>query len=448
MMQDWSSIKSLYTCEIKSTLTINEPNEVIDSITGSHASGKSNAMVEGIYLGGSTSSHYFPKGFEKFFPHIKTIRFAKALNEIHQSDLRPLTELEVLNFDTSQLQYLEKDLFKYNTKLRAFAGCANKLAYIHPQVFDHLSELITLFLQGNVCILGQTSSNRAEALKIIQEAKNSCSDSSKVVMRMVEEPVIDETNLQNHDELKNITDILNVKIDAFKNVTNIQQLEVIKIQNELEKIQNSTSLTNELLRNLSEEVNFSEIKNQVEEISQKFSQECSRENLIQDFYPNNNSNDEYIMIHLNKINEKLNKLENSLEKFNNFDENLKKLGNLDDTLEKSKQLLFELNNQLTAKKEEENLIKFEMRNMNEKFSEGIIKLMCELSKVNQVSSTPEFRLPLISDENHQNANDKITKSLLDDAIFTKNVAIFAFIAVFSLLLVIAIFRKKGGKQAR
>lgn len=57
------------------------------------------------------------------------------------------------------LEYLHRDTFKTNLKLNFIDLDSNKLTMIHHKTFSHLSNLITLYLQGNNCIYKRFQNN-------------------------------------------------------------------------------------------------------------------------------------------------------------------------------------------------------------------------------------------------------------------------------------------------
>lgn len=171
-------------------------------------------MVEYAYFHLRHRIYYFPRGLEEFFPKLLKIHMdGVELKEIHQSDLKPFTELEILSLSGNNLENLEEDLLKFNPKLKAFGAGDNKISYIDPNVFDHLSHLRYLLLDKNVCKLSNADNSRTKVQEIIKVAKKKCSknvllDVFKVSMRieLLKNNNLLDSKLQNiqqsHDSMK------------------------------------------------------------------------------------------------------------------------------------------------------------------------------------------------------------------------------------------------------
>lgn len=61
----------------------------------------------------------FPKGLELFFPHLREITISSSkLESIRRSDLKPFPELEVIDLQRNEIEFLPDDLFEFNNKLK------------------------------------------------------------------------------------------------------------------------------------------------------------------------------------------------------------------------------------------------------------------------------------------------------------------------------------------
>jgi len=142
----------------------------IDEISGNHLSGTNNDDIKGFVVKDG-NVHYFLQGLEKHFKNLKSISYwGSHLKEIHQSDLKPFPKLIDLMLHSVDLEYIEEDLFLYNTDLVYIYMNNNKIFYIHPNVFDNLNKLTKLVLTSNTCVnkAGETSTELKELFQLIK----------------------------------------------------------------------------------------------------------------------------------------------------------------------------------------------------------------------------------------------------------------------------------------
>jgi hypothetical protein len=100
--------------------------------------------------------------------------------ELHKEDLEPFVELEEFAICGSNFEYIAKDLFKYNKKLKYVWLSTNKISYIDPKVFDNLPDLVRLNLNSNICV-NEDAKTREAVVELITKLKEKCSDPSTVV---------------------------------------------------------------------------------------------------------------------------------------------------------------------------------------------------------------------------------------------------------------------------
>ncbi|KAG5668404.1 hypothetical protein PVAND_016344 [Polypedilum vanderplanki] len=198
----WTLIGSKYTCLLKKNPSINSLNTFITAANGNHYnSSMSHENVQGFY---STSSfyilHYMPHGLSKIFPNLIAILINYSqMKEIHQKDLEQYEKLKYIQIWGNDIEYLEKDLFKYNTELEYISfGGNNKINQIYPTIFDHLSKLQQLYLSRNQCIQ-KDRTDRSGVLELIKEVKILCS--TTLFLDQLEH--FNETNRINFESVKN-----------------------------------------------------------------------------------------------------------------------------------------------------------------------------------------------------------------------------------------------------
>lgn len=166
---------NFYRCSVT-----NNPNIIsrelaqIDSINGTHMSGKSNDD-EIFFEAALKAIHYIPSNLDKIFTNLRGIAlWSCGLKEICQSDMKPYTNLTHLRVLNSDIGVLEEGLFDSNPNLEYvdFEGC--KMFHIHSKIFDDLKNLTTLFLNRNKCIDRGISKNVAGVREIIRDVKANC----------------------------------------------------------------------------------------------------------------------------------------------------------------------------------------------------------------------------------------------------------------------------------
>jgi hypothetical protein len=146
---------------------------IIDNVEGSHLNAKSNSDVHGIWAENEKIS-FFPQELQKFHSNIKLIYIlSSGLKELHQSDLKPFTQLEELNLSFNKIEIIDEDLFEFNSKLAYIHLAGNKIYHINPDVFDNLNSLKSLRLGYNICISKNTE-NDADVKVVIVAVKEKC----------------------------------------------------------------------------------------------------------------------------------------------------------------------------------------------------------------------------------------------------------------------------------
>lgn len=133
-------VGNIYYCWVQNNLGIFTPESaVIDSETGAHLSSRRNSDIKGFWSD-KGGINYFPRGLEKFYPKINYIAVKNGpLKEIHQDDLRNYPSLKVLDLWKNEIEVLEDGLFAYNPDLVYLSFHTNKVCFIAPNIFNHLT---------------------------------------------------------------------------------------------------------------------------------------------------------------------------------------------------------------------------------------------------------------------------------------------------------------------
>lgn len=166
------TLHQVYTCAIRS---VNNYEDEFVTITGNHVNNKTNDDVIGIYGSNFGSLQTFPKGLEKVFKNLKAIytTVGGQLRELHQEDLKPFPNLVEFLIDGNQIEIIEEGLFDFNPHLEAISFYYNKIFHVNYNVFDNLSRLSNLWMNGCQCY-SDVSRNRESTLALIQRLKVAC----------------------------------------------------------------------------------------------------------------------------------------------------------------------------------------------------------------------------------------------------------------------------------
>lgn len=173
---NWFAIDNVYFCDLANNVTISKCDNTVTAVTGRHLDGKSNADVVG-FRSENKILHYFPRGLENFFIAAKFVFinvWSSGLKEIHEADLAPFTNLKFISFSKNDLVVVERDLFINNPQLEIIGFPRNKITTVDTNAFDHLNNLVSLYMDHNVCISKEVTRNRKRVLQLIEEMKIKC----------------------------------------------------------------------------------------------------------------------------------------------------------------------------------------------------------------------------------------------------------------------------------
>ncbi|KAL7012481.1 hypothetical protein ACKWTF_014873 [Chironomus riparius] len=261
----YHAVGYVYECVLQNTLNIkSRESAVINSVNGSHSSGKTSADVTGFWSWDSTRViEYFPRNLDNIFTNLKMIVIQYGrLKEIQQSDLRPFTKLVLLSLYNNDIEFLEDGLFAYNPELEFVSFFYNKIIHIGSQVFDNLNKLTWLYLHKNTCIDMDAENNQTAVKEVISQAKVKCYNSEYLIidneLAMIEDklfcansealPVLTQhlKDLQTQYEKSNFSKSWSLK-ERFEalNTFKIQNRGSVgkKMMTKLEKIQDGISMT-------------------------------------------------------------------------------------------------------------------------------------------------------------------------------------------------------------
>lgn len=98
-----------------------------------------------------------------------------------KDDFKQFPNLKMFISYLNHIEFLEKDLFKYNEQLEFVNFRLNRIRYIDPNVFDHLinsKKLENLWLDGTAIACGfrgaASFSAARNQVKLLQQENNAC----------------------------------------------------------------------------------------------------------------------------------------------------------------------------------------------------------------------------------------------------------------------------------
>lgn len=149
-MFSWGYVGSSYTCDVSFTSFIN--TNVIETVTGVHATGKTNIDVTGMRVL-FTNITIIPKNLAAFFPNLKALSFTGSqINTLTNADLENLPELQLFMVLSNKVVSVDGDFFKNNLKLQYVDFAQNQLKSVGENLIGNLKSLIKVDFGYNPCV--------------------------------------------------------------------------------------------------------------------------------------------------------------------------------------------------------------------------------------------------------------------------------------------------------
>lgn len=190
-------------------LDIRTDNVLIENVT------EDSGGVEGFWITNEVC-HYLPKNIAEFFPHLTAIGAENVgLKLITKQDLAPFPNLLRFAFYRNELEYLEGDLFMYNTKIQSVSLSDNNLMIIGANIFEPLRQLT--FAQIEIrCLNKKCENNHSCITNIKNEFKNHCQSDSIIVdfKTKIQKMKYALKAAQKDCPTENIENLVDVRVDA------------------------------------------------------------------------------------------------------------------------------------------------------------------------------------------------------------------------------------------
>lgn len=155
-----------YGCYIRKTLNVKSKTSVT-SATGTQYYGndESGVVALSIYEG---TCEVIPSGFGAVFPNVEFFQIWSAkLKTVSSADIQQFTKLREIWLYANELEYLESNLFEYNTNVEYINFKNNKIKYIGGNFFEGLPKLRAASFYDNAC-----TSSEAEDASSLENVKN------------------------------------------------------------------------------------------------------------------------------------------------------------------------------------------------------------------------------------------------------------------------------------
>jgi Leucine-rich repeat (LRR) protein len=162
----------------KNLTIISSETALIDGVTGTHLSGKTNDDVTALWAW-AKGIEYFPKGLEKFFKNLKVIAiYFGRLKQISQADLKPHKNLVYIQFEDNDIEIFEDDLFSNHPNMSVVWLPRNKIVHVGKNVFNNMNKITYLGLASNPCINAEAFNNATATKALIESLKTKCFDAN------------------------------------------------------------------------------------------------------------------------------------------------------------------------------------------------------------------------------------------------------------------------------
>lgn len=153
-------------CTVTQISKVLNRGEIIESCQTTNGSACDEVIAFGVE---NFQIFYFPQGLDKIFKNLQLIAIMNCqLKEIKSEDLRPFSNLLVINLEYNEIQSLESNLFANNQKLQSIFLNNNQIMTIHPFAFDGLNNLIKVNLTENPCLNGSSALASDNDLRVLQ----------------------------------------------------------------------------------------------------------------------------------------------------------------------------------------------------------------------------------------------------------------------------------------
>ncbi|KAL7010909.1 hypothetical protein ACKWTF_014008 [Chironomus riparius] len=162
------------SCTVSSKTNIMRRETKVTSICGGSTAGIK------VFYALSKVIRYIPKNLKVVFKDLTGFRLENTqLKMVTKEDLEPFPDLLMFASVSNHIEFLEEDLFIFNTKLQYVSFRANKISFIHPTVFANVKlTLKQLYMDAQAinCGIGNPTTPAAIENALIKFEFSQCAD--------------------------------------------------------------------------------------------------------------------------------------------------------------------------------------------------------------------------------------------------------------------------------
>jgi hypothetical protein len=143
--------KTHYTCRA-TEFHVESRAEQLTGVSGTHIEKGSNENV-GILLVVNKTVHYLPQHMEQHLPRLYHLDLnGVGLKAISSNDMLMFPNLRYLYIRRNEIEELPEGLFNNNKELQFINLNDNKIKRVALSIFDAPYQLVSLTIEGNICI--------------------------------------------------------------------------------------------------------------------------------------------------------------------------------------------------------------------------------------------------------------------------------------------------------
>lgn len=139
----WDVSDRIETCQ-PTNLTVKNVEQFVSSLNGNKTK---NESVHGFWVEGA-KCEFIPRNIDSVLPNLRRIGFKNTvLKSLSKFDLAPFAELETLILMENQIEFLDGDLFEYNTNIKSLTLNESRLLIVNGAILMPLNGLSVVKFQ-------------------------------------------------------------------------------------------------------------------------------------------------------------------------------------------------------------------------------------------------------------------------------------------------------------
>ncbi|CAG9812200.1 unnamed protein product [Chironomus riparius] len=249
-IEEFSLINSQNSCNVQNILNIYEPNTEIQDVDGQADSYTALLIID-------KRTEFLPSNLGKKFINLIALKVLEGrLKEVRQNELKSLTNLQYINFDQNDIEFLDNNVFDFNLKLKVIWLGGNKISYIGNSIFDNLIQLNNVDFRNNTCVSTSQMNLKKFNFAALNLIKENCSNVQAEANYLFCKSLF--VNTENLNLLQKLEDLKAKSAEIDRNL-NASQQEYKKYKKDVDsnELQRSTDLKtlakneNQLKQNIS-----------------------------------------------------------------------------------------------------------------------------------------------------------------------------------------------------